>query len=188
MTKILNYCILVVSAWLIISPFILGYSGYRVVVCIILGIIAAALAYVSTLRKVDQWPSMSIAVLGVFLILWGAFIAHLVGVSAGANEIIIGILLAFLSLLALPFQIGVSKVEFYNRSGGELATFSQIRMKNGDILAKAMLLGSMPETIYMRPEEICKAVALMDTKVILSLPAILFKGWRINRSKAGGKV
>jgi hypothetical protein len=188
MTKLLNYLIMLVSVWLLVSPLILGYGGASLILCIVTGIAMLALAYTSLKRKADQWPAMAGIVIGFFLFLWGVFLGHRMGASAGISEILVGFLLALLNLVVLPFQLVVSKVEFVNRNGGELATFTQIRMKNGDILAKAMLLGSMPETIYMRPEEICKAVALMDAKVILSLPSILFKGWRINRSKAGGKV
>jgi hypothetical protein len=88
----------------------------------------------------------------------------------------------------LPFQIEVTKADFFNRNGGELATMTQIRVKNDNILAKTVLLGAMPETIYMRPEEICKAIALMDINVILSLPRILYKGWKNNRTPLSEKA
>jgi hypothetical protein len=179
---------MIVCAWLIVSPFILGSTGAGMAVPIIIGLLVIGLAFLNIWRKTDQWPSMIISVLGLILILWGAFVARLAGTSGGANEIIVGLLLIVLGLLVLPFQVAVSKVQFYNRNGGELAVFTQIRMKNDDILAKSMLLGSMPETIYMRPEEICKAIALIDSKVILSLPVILYKGWKRNRTQKSNNL
>ncbi len=187
MTKFLNYLIMIVSAWLVISPFILGYNGAGLAVCILVGVLAIALAFISIRRKADQWPSMIIAALGIFLILWGAFIGHLVGTPAGVSEVLVGVMMLILGLVVLPFQLDISKAMFTNRNGGELATFTQIRMKNDNILVKSMLLSSMPETIYMSPEEICKAAALVDIKVILSLPKILYLGWKANRAQSGPK-
>jgi hypothetical protein len=184
MTLILNALIMVVGAWLTASPFILHRSETAsIVLCVAIGLVSILLALVSMRKRDAQLPAAIAALLGIFLFLWGVFIARLAGSSAGANEIIMGLVLVLLNLVALPFQLDVKKVEFFNRNGGELATFSQIRMKNDNILAKAVLLGSMPETIYMYPEEICKAISLMDPKVILSLPSILFQGWKRNRRK-----
>ncbi|MEN6408107.1 MAG: hypothetical protein ABFD44_00175 [Anaerolineaceae bacterium] len=184
MTLILNALIMVVGAWLAVSPFVLHRSGAAsIVLCAAVGLASILLALVSIRKRSAQLPAAAGVLLGMILFLWGVFIARLTGSSAGANEIVVGLVLALLNLVVLPFQLDVKKVEFFNRNGGELATFSQIRMKNDNILAKAVLLGSMPETIYMYPEEICKAIALMDPKVILSLPSILFQGWKRNRSK-----
>jgi hypothetical protein len=182
MTKILNYIIMVVAGWLVISPLLFGYQGAGLGVNIVIGLLVIVLAYISIKNKTAQWPSMVIAVLGVFLILWGAFIGRLMGTSAGVNEALVGILLLLLGLVVLPFQIEVTKSIFFNRSGGELANCTRIRVKDGNILAKATLLGSMPETIYMRPEEICKAIAMMETEVIMALPKMLYQGWKINRA------
>jgi len=185
MAKFLNSLVILVGGWLLVSPFILGYSDVASMgVCIGVGLVVIALAFISIQRKADQWPSWGNFVLGVFLILWGAFIARLFGATAGVNEILVGILLVILDMVVLPFQIVVPKSVFFNRSGGELATVTQIRIKNDNILAKSILLGSMPETIYVRPEELCKMMSLMDIKVILSLPGILYKGWRGNRSQS----
>lgn len=181
MTKLINYFLMIVGAWLMISPFLLGYTASSLALCMIVGILVIALAFLSIRSKVAQWPSVLIALLGLFLILWGSFIARLVGATAGASEIIAGILLAVFSILVLPFLLEVEKVQFFNRSGGELATFSKIRMKDNNIIAKGMLLGSMPETIYMYPEEICKALAMIDFGVILALPKILYTGWKRNQ-------
>jgi hypothetical protein len=184
MAKLLNYLIIGVGAWLVVSLFILGYTAAGKAVCIIIGVLVIALAFISIRRKADQWPSMIIIALGIFLILWGAFIGRLAGVPGGINEVVVGIMFTILDLLVLPFQLDASKAEFYNRSGGGLATITQIRMKDGNVLAKSVLLGAMPETIYMRPEEICKVFAMLDMKIFLSLPAILYLGWKRNRAQA----
>jgi hypothetical protein len=184
MTIILNSLIMLVGAWLAVSPFILGYTPASIGVCVVIGLFVIALAWISIKQKTAQWPAMITALLGFFLILWGAFLGHLAAALSGISEILVGILLAVFAVICLPFQLKVEKVDFYNRNGGGLATFNQIRIKNENILAKAVLLGSMPETIYMYPEEICKAIALMDVNVILSLPKILYLGWKRNRAKS----
>jgi hypothetical protein len=181
MTKILNYATMLVSFWLIVSPFVLGYQLVGIGICIGGGIIAIALAFISIKRGVSQWPSYLVILVGIFLILWGVFIAHLVGTAFSANEVVVGILLIILNLLILPFQIDCTDARFYNRNGGDLATMTQVRVKGNDVLAKAVLLGAMPETIYMKPEEICKAFSLVDAQVVLALPKILYLGWKNNR-------
>lgn len=183
MTKVLNYIIMVVAGWLVISPLVLSYdSGTGV--NIVIGLLMIVLAYISIKQKAAQWPSMVIAALAAFLILWGAFIGGLMGASAGINEVLVGILLLLLGLVVLPFQIEATKSVFYNRSGGELANSTRIRVKDGNILVKSTLLGSMPETIYMRPEEICKAAAMVEPEVVMALPKMLYKGWKINREQS----
>jgi hypothetical protein len=176
MTKILNYIIMIFAGWLVISPLFLGYQDSAgISVNIVIGLLVIVLAYISIKYKAAQWPSMVIAASGIFLIFWGAFIGRLMGASAGVNEVLAGILLLLLGLVILPFQIEVTMSVFFNRSGGELANCTRIRVKDGNILAKATLLGSMPETIYMRPEEICKAAAMMEPEVIMALPKILYR-------------
>ncbi|UWG98764.1 hypothetical protein LPY66_08220 [Dehalobacter sp. DCM] len=187
MTKLLNYLIIVIAGWLIISRFILGFHSYfGIAVNVIVGLAVIGLAFLSIKSKVVQWPSMIIVVLGIFLFLWG-IVGRFLGASAGSNESVAGILLIILGVLVLPFQIAVTKCSMVNRTGGGLAEMTQIRMKDGNIIAKSILLGSMPETIYIKPEEICKAVALVDLDVILALPGLLYRGWKINRAQAEAK-
>lgn len=185
MTKVLNYIIMVVAGWLVISPLLFSYEvAAGMGVNIVIGLLVIVLAYISIKQRAAQWPSMVIAILGLFLILWGAFIGRLIGASAGVNEVLVGILLLLLGLIVIPFQIEATKSVFYNRSGGELANSTRIRVKDGNILVKSTLLGSMPETIYMRPEEICKAAAMVEPEVVLALPKMLYQGWKINREQS----
>lgn len=59
--------------------------------------------------------------------------------------------------------------------------------KKGNLLAKTVLLGSMPETIFIRPEELCKLLSLMDFKVVAKLPGMLYEGWKQNRASSKEK-
>jgi len=61
---------------------------------------------------------------------------------------------------------------------------SVISFKKENIAIKAILLGSMPSTLYVRPEEVWKALSLVDESVIWHLPAFLYQGWKLARQQA----
>lgn len=184
MTKLLNYIIAVLGGWLIVSPFVLGYSSaIGIGASAIAGVLVVALAVANSRLLLEQRLSLALLGLGVVLILWGIGGA-IAGVASGWSEVIAGALVAVAAAVILPFQVAAEKVVSHNRNGGELATFTQIRVKDNNILVKSILLGSMPETIYMRPEELCKMVAVMDPAVIFALPRLLYAGWKSNRATA----
>jgi hypothetical protein len=105
------------------------------------------------------------------------------GSLSGLNPLICGIVSAILFTLMLPFMVDADKAEFFNKSGGELAVVNSVRPKGDALIAKAVLLGAMPETIYIRPGELCRMIALLDDKVILGIVGTLYRGWRQNRSR-----
>lgn len=185
MVKIFSNVTILVAVWLGVSGLVLGYGeGFCITVNAIVALCVLALVFFGSKSPGTQWPFMIILTLGILLVLWGIISSIIPTLLAGVNEIIVGLVLVGLSALTLPFQVVVTSAEFHNRHGGDLASFKRVRYKNGKILAKAVLLGSMPETIYMSPEEICKAVALMEPQVIFSIPIILYRGWKNNRVQA----
>jgi hypothetical protein len=53
-----------------------------------------------------------------------------------------------------------------------------------NLVIRGKLLQSMTATIYLRPEEILKALKLLTWPVVLGMPVIIVKGlWRILQSK-----
>lgn len=48
---------------------------------------------------------------------------------------------------------------------------------------KGQLLGSMPATIYLTPEELWKIVGLIDPGVVFALPRLLVRGWWRSRRR-----
>jgi hypothetical protein len=187
-TKILNYVVLILAGYLCVSCLIIGDQNLlRIVVDVAIALLLAGAAAISIKLKTEQWPSMAIAVAGVCLVVW-AIAGYFLGAATGVNEALVGMLCALLGVVAVPFQVIATKASFHNRTGNGLAEFMQVRMKDGNIICKSVLLGTMPETIYMRPGEICKAAALVDQDVILALPGILYRGWKANLEESKAKA
>ncbi len=72
------------------------------------------------------------------------------GLGAGLSEIIVGALVAALSFGATRFAHTYAGASFYDRGGAPMVDVQSLRMKDGTILMKALLLQSMPSTVYIK--------------------------------------
>lgn len=184
MTRLLEYLLIALGLWTVLSPFVLGCEEmYGTVVVAVIGIAGIALAALGFTSKTIQWNFALLAVLGLALALWGLVGGLLLQAASPANDVIIGLLICAVSVACLPFQVDAKKATFYNRSGQELARIEKISDKKGNLLAKSVLLASMPETIFIRPEELCRMLALIDFAVVKKLPGLLYAGWKVNREE-----
>ena len=185
MNRILEYALIVLGAWLVVSPFALAHQGtLGFAVDIVAGALVIVLALVGMRSQTVQWNFLTALVVGIALAVWGIVAKIAFPGAGGFNEILVGLLVALLSAVALPFQVTASAGTFYNRGGSELARVTKISEKNGQLLAKSVLLNSMPETIFIRPEELCKVVTLLDAKTLSKLPGLLYQGWKDGRKTA----
>ena len=53
-----------------------------------------------------------------------------------------------------------------------------LRMKDGTILMKALLLQSMPSTVYIKPEEVWKVLTMVPFDLIKQMPVFLYQGYK----------
>ena len=171
----------VLGAWLIISPFIFGYTTFGIVSSMCIGVVVAILGCLMTKRRSMSLLAKINVVLGVVSIVSG--IASLVICGKGANLIVCGILVACVNVVALPFMIETKQANFENKTGSNLAKVTSVKVKGDHVLAKAVLLGSMPETIYVRPEELIKMLVLMDDNVIKGIVKYLMTGYKNLRTE-----
>ena len=58
-----------------------------------------------------------------------------------------------------------------------------LRMKDGAILMKALLLQSMPSTVYIKPEEVWKVLTMVPFDLIKQMPVFLYQGYKACKSK-----
>jgi hypothetical protein len=72
----------------------------------------------------------------------------------------------------------------YDIYGNPMAQITKITIKDGNIAAKAILLGSMPSTMYMRPEEVWKVLGMISLETILGMPRFLLTGARRANAQA----
>lgn len=185
MTKLIEYLIMAFGVWMCLSPLALAHEGaLGIAIPIVAGIAWIILGAVALKNRTIQWNFICIAVIGCCLAIWGIVAGLALEHVSGPNEVIVGLIVAALAFVALPFQVDAERASFYNRGGSDLASINRVSRKNENLLAKTVLLGSMPETIFIRPEELCKLVAMLDMEVVAALPGMLYKGWKKNREAA----
>lgn len=174
-------CILAV--WLVVSPLLLGYSLFGIVASVLIG--SAMFALGLTMAKKRTSPSLAkgVIALGAVAIICG--IAALVLYGFGANLVVVGVVSLCLGVAALPFMVEAKDAKFYNKMGSDLARVTAVKTnKDGDITAKVVLLGSMPETIYVHPQELIKMLALMDDSVVKGIVGYIARGYKANKAQA----
>ena len=88
---------LIAGIWLILSPFLFGYSGGAMANSVIIGIAVTILAVTRLVMTRDVWTGWLIAVAGLWLII-APFIFGFTEPAVLWNEIIVGIIIAGLSL------------------------------------------------------------------------------------------
>jgi hypothetical protein len=107
--------------------------------------------------------------------------------SAGFNELIIGLLWAGLAFIISKIQPAVEMVA-YDIYGNPMAQITKITFKDGNPATKAILLGSMPSTMYMRPEEVWKVLGMLSFETLMGFPKFLMVGARrVNAGEAKDK-
>jgi len=164
---------------MLVSPFLLGSTDWlRKGIDLALALVVVLFAYLGYRNSQSKYPARIILLIGLAMIIWGAIARPLTGEPGGASEIIVGILWFLFVFTNYPNCLFFLKMSAYDKGGMELTAMSAIRYKKDNITIKAVLLGSMPSTIYIHPEEIWKVLALIDDSVIWHLPILLYRGWK----------
>ena len=92
--------------------------------------------------------------------------------------LVIAVSLVYLSRSSAP-------VLLVSRDGQTMMEVTRIGVLAGQLVIKGRLMGALPATILLRPEEAWKGLGLISARVILALPALLLVGWwrclRLNR-------
>jgi hypothetical protein len=184
--KLLYYVITALAGWLLVSPFVIGYGD---AVSIAVAVVAAAAAAVTALlaaRKDARGAAKIILGLGSLLAAWG-LVAIFLPMGAGVSELLVGLLWAGIGFVILNIQPAVEVIAF-DVYGNPMAQIKKISMKDGNLVAKAILLGSMPSTMYLRPEEVWRLLGMMSFETIKAFPRFLVAGAkRANAEAAGAK-
>lgn len=122
-----------------------------------------------------RWPAAIVAVVGLGLLVVGV-VGWVLGWPASPGRTVIGLLAAFVGAVAwaLPEAASVHAVD---KDGRTLAEIKTIQQRDERIAMKAVLLGSMPATIYVSPTELWKFLGLLGGDVMRHIPAALVKGW-----------
>lgn len=170
--------LVVMGVWLIVSPLALLYSMPGMAVSVVCGVVVLMVGLVAV-KKSDYKAGLNYfsLMLGAALAVWGIAGAVL-GMGAGLNEVVSGVLVAVFSYAATRFTSAYGNARFYDRGGVEMVDLKDLRIKDNTILMKANLLQSMPSTIYVRPDEVWKVLNMVTFDLIKGLPGYLIAGYR----------
>lgn len=179
MTAILNSLIAVLGAWLIITPYPFGSHGVALAVAMAAGA-ALLILGICAFRQKEYKPALdyAIAAIGAALAVWGV-IGAVMGLGSGANEVLVGLIAAALAFIATRFTTTYKTASFYDRGGAPMVDVQSLRYKDGDILMKALLLQSMPSTVYVKPDEVWKVLTMVPFDLIKQMPGFLYRGYKI---------
>lgn len=171
------------GAWFALTAWILDFPTTDArLVGTALGLATSALAL-----AIIRWPSAIgcrlLALVGCAGVVVGV-VGVLGGPSARLNEVVIGLTVAVIGFVAGEIARPAS-VKAVDRAGTTLAEATAIQRRDDALAMKAQLLGAMPATIYIAPEELWKILGLLEADAVFSLPRLLFVGWLKVRRQAG---
>jgi hypothetical protein len=174
MKKMFYYIITALAVWLLVSPFLLRYADIAsIAVAVIAALVGGAIAVLAA-GKEPAGAAKIIMGIGAVLVVWGLvgiFLAN----GAGLNELLVGLLWGGIALVITQIQ-PAAEVVAYDVYGNPMAQITKISIKKDDLVAKAILLGSMPSTMYMRPEEVWKILGMISFETLLGMPKFLITG------------
>lgn len=180
MTKALNSLIVALGAWLVISPFLLEYGMPSLLVTSAIGVAVIVIALIS--MKGDKCSTALeyvLVALGVCLAVWGLLAAVFGFGNAWGNDIVLGALIALVAFGATRFAFSYEVASFYDRGGAPMVDVKGLRLKDDEILMKALLLQSMPSTVYVRPDEVWKVLTMIPFDLIKKMPGFLVRGYKM---------
>jgi hypothetical protein len=185
MKRLFAWIILIIGAWLVISPWVLGYQpvAARWNACAI-GLAIAVLSLLVLLCKTERvpsWPQLITCLFGLWSVGTGAFAFG----QAHWSELVCGILVAVFSLVASQLTEG-RKIAIYTKDSNVLLEMNGVTYKDGQIVLRGKTFGTMPSTMYVRPVDMWNLVGMVPFIVIRMLPWMLIMGWKTG--KASGDV
>lgn len=163
------------AVWLIAAPWVdgdpsaLGTLGGTIAGAALL--VGVALAVRTAARPAAV---ALVTVLGAASVIFGA-VAFPAGLAVRLAAAITGLAAVALSLAARAVP-APQHVVAVNKRGGTLAEIKSIRVRDGKIAAPSILLGSMPETVYVTPREVWNLLGNIGFDLVRALPAMVLRG------------
>ena len=68
-------------------------------------------------------------------------------------------------------------MKMFDMNGAVLMDVASLERRGNDLVMKGKMMGTMPATIFIKPEEIWKAKSFLSWSILWYLPIIVIKGW-----------
>ena len=72
-------------------------------------------------------------------------------------------------------------MKLISKDGIEMMDVKSISLEGDRLLVKGKMMGSMATTIFVNPEDLWSAFRLLSWSLILRMPLLLIKGYRLDR-------
>ncbi len=90
-------------------------------------------------------------------------------------------ILAIVAFLATMRLRPVAKsIILHAQDGATLMEVRKFEFKEGNLVIRGKMMGTMPTVAQMRPEEVWKTLTMIPTGVLLGFPAYLLRAWKTN--------
>lgn len=174
MKKLLLYLIIIFSLSLMLLS---GYQGYRSSFAIYWIISGSSLLLSTCTFTLTAYNSKTVhwitILLALSLIVQPWFVEYLRWLT-----FIVGLVAAVFLMFTIRLMPTVKNFILHAQDGATLMEIKKLEFKDGNLIVKGKMMGTMPTVAQMRPEEIWKALSMMPLGVLLGFPAYLYKAWK----------
>jgi hypothetical protein len=73
-------------------------------------------------------------------------------------------------------------MKLLSKDGVEMMEIRSVIREANVLVIKGKVMGSMPTTIHLRPEDLWQAYRLLSWRILLALPVLMLKGYRRSRT------
>ncbi len=73
-------------------------------------------------------------------------------------------------------------MKMFSKDGVEMVDVKSVDRDGDRLVLKTKVMGSMPATIVLRPQDLWEAMRLLCWPLVLHLPGMLYRGWRLARA------
>jgi hypothetical protein len=160
---------LVAAPWVDGDPSTLGTLGGTAA-----GVLLLAGAVLALAVHCRRWSIILVEVLGALIVVFG-IVAFPAGLAVRLAAVIVGLLAVALAVFAAVLP-PPSRIRAVNKRGGTLAEIKSLKIRDGKIAAPSILLGSMPETVYITPGEIWNLLGAIGPDLIRAMPKMILAG------------
>ncbi|VEG98922.1 Uncharacterised protein [Slackia heliotrinireducens] len=194
MKKTLALLVAVLGAWLVVSPWFVGYAdmptrfvdmALGAVLIVLFVLLSSALGKIKQGDKTPNGHLTAMMVVGVVLVVEGIVGAVALGHSVGSvvNEIVVGVLVAAFARFAMLVP-DVKKVGMNGLDDREIMLIQKIGVMEdcNAIQMRCKAFGSMPLAVKITPEQLLSLLGIIPFELVKALPKMLLEG--IKGSKA----
>lgn len=94
------------------------------------------------------------------------------------STLLAGLLVALILAAILRLRPAARTFTLHAHDGGTLMEVTKLEVLGSDFVMRGKMMGAMPTTAHLRPEELWLALTMLPLGVILRLPFLLYRAWR----------